>query len=107
MIWTYSIHRWLHTSRLLGFRTDLGVLILCAVLFAGSRDALAKYRNRSRELAGQVALNDSKGEAMTNGIDHNQGNGGKAQKPSPPKPDAKPETPAKPQSVAASRKQSK
>jgi hypothetical protein len=52
MVWTYSIHRWLRTSPLLGFGTDRGILILCAVLFAGSRDALTKYRYRSRQLVG-------------------------------------------------------
>jgi hypothetical protein len=40
------------------------------------------------------------GEAMTNGIDHNQGNGGNSEKPSaPPKPDTKSSVPAKPQPV--------
>lgn len=50
VIWAYVVHRWLRTSSLFGFGTDLGVLILCAVLFAGSRDALTKYRNRTRQL---------------------------------------------------------
>jgi hypothetical protein len=52
VVWTYSIHRWLRTESLLNFGTDLSILILCAVLFAGSRDALIKYRNRSRQLVG-------------------------------------------------------
>jgi hypothetical protein len=52
VLWTYSIHRWLRTDPLLNFGTDLAVLILCAVLFAGSRDALTKYRNRSSQLVG-------------------------------------------------------
>jgi len=52
VVWTYSIHRWLRTDAILGFGTDLAVLILCAVLFAGSRDALTKYRNRSSQLVG-------------------------------------------------------
>jgi hypothetical protein len=52
VVWAYLIHRVLRTSPLLGLGTDIGMLILCAVLFAGSRDALAKYRNRSRQLAG-------------------------------------------------------
>lgn len=49
--WAYGIHRALHTSPLLGLGSDLGVLILCAVLLAGSRDALSKYRNRSSQLS--------------------------------------------------------
>jgi hypothetical protein len=52
VVWTYSIHRWLGTDPLLNFGTDVGVLVLCAVLFMGSRDALTKYRNRSRQLVG-------------------------------------------------------
>jgi len=48
-----------------------------------------------------------KGEAMTNGIDHHQG-GGKSEKPStPPKPEVKPEAPAKSQPVHGSGKTAK
>ncbi len=83
---TYSMHRWLGTSPHLRFNTDLGVLVLCAVLFAGSRDALAKYRGRSRQLIGNVYPLPSNGEAMTNGIDHSEG-GSNSQKP-PVKPTA-------------------
>jgi hypothetical protein len=52
VVWTYSIHRWLRTDLLMSLGTNLAVLILCAVLFAGSRDALTKYRNRSSQLVG-------------------------------------------------------
>src|ERR1044072_6418789 len=38
VVWAYSINRLMHTSSLLGIGTDLGVLVLCATLFAGSRD---------------------------------------------------------------------
>jgi hypothetical protein len=75
VVWTYGIHRWLRTSPLLRFGSDVAVLILCAVLFAGSRDALEKYRSRCGQLVGQIALRDLTEEAMTNGIDHNQGSG--------------------------------
>jgi hypothetical protein len=79
VVWSYFIRRGLGIPSALGFRTDLAVLILSAVLFAGSRDALAKYRNRSRQLVGNVSPVSSDGETMTNGIDHNQG--GSSQKP--------------------------
>ncbi len=52
VVFAYAIRRLLRTSSFLTFGTDLGVLILCAVLFAGSRDALTKYRNRSEQLVG-------------------------------------------------------
>jgi hypothetical protein len=52
VIWAYPIHRLLKTSPFLGVGTDLGALILCAVLFAGSRDALAKYYQRSHQVVG-------------------------------------------------------
>ena len=54
VIWTYAIYRALGTSPHLSFGTDFGMLILCAVLFAGSRDTLSKYRNRSKQLVGQT-----------------------------------------------------
>ena len=73
--WAYSVHRILQTSRLLGPGTDLGVLILCAVLFAASRDALAKYYRRSSGLLGHVAEKDPSGDVMTNGFHHEAGNG--------------------------------
>jgi hypothetical protein len=79
----------MRTSPLLGLGTDLGVLILCAVLFAGSRDCLAKYYTRTGRLVGQVAEKD--GDAMTNGNHHEQ-EGGAAHEPQPgKKPDGKPE----------------
>lgn len=51
-VWTYLIYRVLGTSPHLGFGTDFGMVILCAVLFAGARDTLSKYRNRSNQLVG-------------------------------------------------------
>jgi len=50
LAWSYSIWRFAETSRFLGPGTDLGTLILCAVLFIGSRDALMKYRSRLGQL---------------------------------------------------------
>ncbi len=51
VIWSYTISRLFNTSYVLGFATDIGTLILCIVLFAGSRDALIKYRTRRSELS--------------------------------------------------------
>lgn len=80
IIWTYFIYRSHGTSSHLTFVTDAGVMVLCAVLFAGSRDALGKFRIRSRLLAGQLVTNFSNGEIMTNGIDHNGGGGSNSEK---------------------------
>jgi len=63
--WSYLVNRFLETSSLLSWGTDLGVLILCAVLFAGSRDALAKYYTRTGQLVGLVENEDN---TMTNGF---------------------------------------
>jgi hypothetical protein len=54
VLWTYSLARWIGVSPLLGAGSDLGVIILCIVLFAGSRDALAKYYARTDRLIGQI-----------------------------------------------------
>jgi hypothetical protein len=107
VVWSYSIFRWLKTSSLLRFDTDVGVLILCAVLFAGSRDALSKYRGRSVQLIGQVTFNHSDGEVMTNGIDHNQGGGTSGKPPVEPKPETKPERTNKPKEIQSAGKQAK
>lgn len=89
-VWAYAMYRWLGTSAILGVGTDLGILILCAALFAGSRDSLLKYRSRNNQLVGQTILSHSNGDLMTNGIDHNQSG---ANKPQQPKPDIKPQQP--------------
>lgn len=88
---TYSVHRWLGRSTVLGIATDLAVLVLSAALFAGSRDALWKYRQRSTQLVGLTALSHSKGDLMTNGIDHNHGGAGKSQQKQKQNPAAKPQ----------------
>lgn len=97
VVWAYAVRRSLTPSLFLRVPTDLGVVILCVVLFAGSRDALVKYRSRSSQLNERVALTDLEGEAMTNGIDHNQGNGDSSKRGIDPKKTAgKPEGQAKP-----------
>ena len=58
VVFAYPIHRLLKTSPFLGVGTDLGVIILCAVLFAGSRDALAKYYHRAGQLVGEATEKD-------------------------------------------------
>jgi hypothetical protein len=82
VIWTYAIERLTNASPLLGVGTDLGVFILCAVLFAGSRDALKKYYNRTGRLVGHVAKKDLDGNFMFNG-NHHETEGGAAPKPRP------------------------
>lgn len=75
ILFAYATNRILHTSNLLGLDTDLAVLVLCAVLFAGSRDALAKYYNRTRRLVGVIAEKGTTGDTMTNGNHHSQESG--------------------------------
>ena len=87
--WAYPIQRLMKTSPFLGFGTDLGALFLCAVLFAGSRDALAKHYQRAGQLVGEPAEKDGSGDVMTNGIGHHNESAAKS-KPNPEsKPDAK------------------
>ena len=78
---------------------------MCAVLFPGSRDALAKYRNRIKELVGQVALIDTEADAMTNGADHNQGGGGTRKAPGTAKSASKPKSTEKPEQKQPAEKQ--
>ena len=93
----YGVNRVLHTIPLLGFGTDLAVVILVAVLFAGSRDALAKYYRRTTRLVGHAA--EKGGSIMTNG-NHASHESGASASPAraTPKLQEKPTTPAKPQS---------
>src|ERR1051325_8099530 len=51
----YAINRWFGTSPALGRVTDFAVVILCATLFAASRDSLRKYYARTGRLVGLVA----------------------------------------------------
>lgn len=93
ILWAYSVNRFLQTSPYLGFGTDLGVALLCVVLFLGSRDALSKYRLRANQLIGQVAGKER--ETMTNGIDHHGGRS-ISRKVRPAKPQHKPRPENKP-----------
>ena len=52
IILAYSLIRWTGTFPLLGPGTDIAAVLLCVALFAGSRDALAKYYQRSSQLVG-------------------------------------------------------
>ena len=86
ILWAYPVNRFLKTSPLLGYGTDLGALLLCAVLLAGARDALTKHRQRVACVLGEFA--EKEDQAMTNGIDHH-GSGTEAKKPSQAKPSDK------------------
>jgi hypothetical protein len=88
--WTYAVHRWLATSPYLGTTSDVAFVLLCAVLFAASRDALAKYYTRTGRLVGQVFLSSNSGEPMYNGNHHAAEGGATTSKPATPKSDAKP-----------------
>ncbi|MGD0390995.1 MAG: hypothetical protein ABSC42_18780 [Tepidisphaeraceae bacterium] len=94
ILWAYPVNRSLQTSPLLGFGTDLGVAILCIVLFLGSRDALSKYYARSGQLIGEVA--EKVDETMTNGLGHHEESGSKSQKDRQAKPQHKPQPENKP-----------
>jgi len=77
VIWTYLLYR-LSRASSLGFASDIGALMLCAALFAGSRDALTKYFARTDQLIGHVIETESEDD-MTNGCHHDQ-NGASASK---------------------------
>lgn len=51
---TYLIYRIVGGAEPLGIVSDLGVFVLCAALFAGSRDALKKYYTRTEQLMGRI-----------------------------------------------------
>jgi hypothetical protein len=109
LIWAYAVHRTLSAPSHLRIGTDLGVLIVCVVLFAGSRDALRKYRMRSRQLDASFAFTNTDGEIVTNGIDHSQGNGDKTapgKAPTASKPTGKSDQ-VNPKSTPSDQKQSK
>jgi hypothetical protein len=52
VVLAYVLIRCTNAIPFLGLGTDLVTVLLCAVLFAGSRDALAKYYQRSSQLVG-------------------------------------------------------
>ncbi len=80
IIWTYSIFRAFRVLPRLGLVSDIGIIVLSLVLFAGSRDALFKYRSRIKQLSLETPGNSFEDDVMTNGIDHNQGSGSDSKK---------------------------
>ena len=97
LLFAYGFNRVLRTFTFLGIGTDLGMLVLLSVLFAASRDALAKYYTRTDRLVGRIAEKEFGGQSMFNGNDHNSG-GASSPKPRPEtKPQQTPKTPTKPQ----------
>jgi hypothetical protein len=97
VLWAYGLNRWMGTLPFLGVGTDLGILVVSAVLFTASRDALAKYYSRTGRLLGQLAEEKVGDAAMFNGNDHgadkSQRSGSERSKPKSPD---KPATPIKP-----------
>jgi hypothetical protein len=94
VVWAYGLNRWMGTLPFLGTGTDLGMLIVSAVLFTASRDALAKYYNRSGRLLGHIVERETGDTAMFNGNDHGS-NTDRISSPARPKskPQGKPPTP--------------
>jgi len=60
IVFAYLVNRIMGSSSLFGFGTDIGVILLCAALFAGSRDALHKYYTRTSRLVGRSKSQHSK-----------------------------------------------
>ena len=90
----YILNRLLGTFPFLGVSIDLGILIVSSVLFAASRDALAKYYIRTDRLIGRIAETQFQGERMYNGNEHDGGHKESAPKqPTETKPQQKPQTP--------------
>lgn len=89
----YVVNRFAGTLPFLGLSTDVGMVLLVAVLFLASRSALTNYFARTARLVGRTAT-PSEATDMYNGNDH----GGGHSKPAPePKPKQDPAvTPAKP-----------
>ncbi len=98
IVWAYGVNRFSGKLPLLGVGTDLAAVILCFVLFVGSRDALAKYYTRTSRLLGPIAEKEFLGEVMTNGNHHDHVGGGTSPRPRTESvPPAKVEVPAKSQ----------
>jgi hypothetical protein len=96
VLWTYGLNRWMATLPFLGTGTDLGVLIVSAVLFTASRDALAKYYGRTGRLLGQFAEKGIEGATMFNGNDHEREEASPSPRQRDTKPQEKPKTTTKP-----------
>jgi hypothetical protein len=95
---TYLIYRALSVEPL-GVASDIGVVVVCAALFAGSRDALSKYYARTEQLIGQIPLKGSD-KVMTNGCHHEEG-GAPAKKQPQAKPQPKRESKPEPNKLKA------
>lgn len=52
LLWAYGVNRALGTLPALGIGTDVGLVVVAAVLFAASRSALTNYYTRTRRLIG-------------------------------------------------------
>jgi hypothetical protein len=99
----YAPNRFMESLPFLGTATDVGVAILCTVLFLGSRDALLNYYAGTARLLGHAAEKGFTGDAMTNGRGHESvGCMYVSTKRPQMKPQAKSATPAKPQPAKAS-----
>ncbi|MFT3784764.1 MAG: hypothetical protein QM770_01180 [Tepidisphaeraceae bacterium] len=82
----YTMNRLFWPSAPFGVSTDAAVLLICLVLFVGSRDTLTKFRSRVDQLIGSADPVDRAaeegGSTMANGIDHPKPN--PADKPAAP-----------------------
>jgi hypothetical protein len=61
LVWTYALHRTRGKTEL-GVWTDVGVALLCYVLFIASRDTMQKYYGRA-----SLLLREGKDQIVTNG----------------------------------------
>lgn len=105
LLFAYILNRSLHTLPTLGHGTDLGVVILSLVLFAASRDALAKFYRKTGLLLGHVAEKDV-GDLMYNGGDKEHEGAAKTP-PRDQKPIAPEKPPAKPPEAEKGKKEAK
>lgn len=101
LLLAYGMNRLGGKLPLLDMGTDLGVFLLCAVLFVGSRDALAKYYLRTGRLIGQVTEKGDCGKVMTNGNHHAEETSNSKRSSLADKPQVKPEGSGKQQPTQA------
>lgn len=66
VVFTYVLNRAEETIPFLGWGTDVALLTLSLVLFAASRDALAKYYSRTGRLIGRVAEKAERASHVSN-----------------------------------------
>lgn len=53
VVWAYVLNRWNGTAAF-GIGTDLAFVVVCATLFAASRNALSRYYARTAQLVGEA-----------------------------------------------------